>query len=393
MIRVADLQVELGGATVLQEVSLSVEPGEFLALVGPNGAGKTTLLWTVNGRLEPARGTVELDGREVAGLSARETARLVATVPQETAVDFAFTAEEFVLMGRTPHRGRFATVTPEDREAVQRALERTETAALAERSVTSLSGGERQRVVLARALAQETPALLLDEPTANLDINHQVRTLSLARTFADEGTTVVAAIHDLDLAARFCDTMVLLADGRVRAAGPPATVLESGTIEGAFDTRVAVGTNSVTGTPTVTPLADAPGGGERVHVVGRGEGAARAIGRLAAAGFEVRVGVLPEGDAAAGTARAVATTVVTAPPFEAVDEATRRRAVAAREEAGVTVLASRVSEPNRTLAAGAETLLALEGTDPPAGATVVGPEELVAAVRARVGTGATVSTD
>ncbi len=393
MIRVDDLRVDLGGTTVLADVSLSVAAGEFLALVGPNGAGKTTLLWTVNGRLDPTRGAVELDGRDVADLSARETARLVATVPQETAVDFAFTVEEFVLMGRTPHRGRFATVTPEDRQAVRRALERTETAALADRSVTSLSGGERQRAVLARALAQETPALLLDEPTANLDINHQVRTLSLARTFADEGTTVVAAIHDLDLAARFCDTMVMLADGEVQAAGSPAEVLDSEAIEGAFDTRAAVGTNPVTGTPTVTPLADAPGGGSRVHVVGRGGQAARAIGRLAAAGFEVSVGILPEDDAAAGTARAVATSVVTAPPFEAVEEATRRRATAAREEAPVTVLASRVSEPNRSLAADARTLLALEGTAPPAGATVVGAGELVAAVRTRAGTDATVPTD
>jgi len=392
VIRVTDLRVELGGSTVLADVSLSVEAGEFLALVGPNGAGKTTLLWTINGRLEPTRGMVELDDRDVADLGARETARLVATVPQETAVDFAFTVEDLVTMGRTPHRGRFATVTPEDREAVQRALERTETVPLADRTVTSLSGGERQRAVLARALAQETPALLLDEPTANLDINHQVRTLSLARTFADEGTTVVAAIHDLELAARFCDTMVLLADRQVQAAGPPASVLESEVIERAFDTRAAVGTNPVTGTPTVTPLSDSPGGGPRVHVVGRGERAARAVGRLAAAGFDVSVGILPEDDVAAGTSRAVATTVVTAPPFEAVDEATRRRAAAVRDEASVTVLASRVSEPNRSLAAGARTLLAIEGTDPPAGTAVVGPEELVAAVRGCAGTDTAVPT-
>ena len=195
MIRLENVGVELGETTVLDGVSMSVESGQFLALVGPNGAGKTTLLRTANGLLSPSRGTVTVDGRAVSELSAREVGRLVATVPQETTLAFDFDVSEVVAMGRTPHRSRFSTATDADRTVVESALDRTETAQFADRPVSELSGGERQRVVLARALAQETPVLLLDEPTASLDINHQVRTLSLARDLADEGKTVVAAIH------------------------------------------------------------------------------------------------------------------------------------------------------------------------------------------------------
>ncbi len=315
MIDLADVGVELGGTPILADVSLSVDEGEFLALVGPNGAGKTTLLRTCNGLLEPSTGRVTVAGADVTGLSARELGRRVATVPQETSLAFEFDVEDVVAMGRTPHRSRFATVTAADREAVAAALERTETARFAGRSVDVLSGGERQRVVLARALAQEAPVLLLDEPTSSLDVNHQVRTLSMARELADEGKTVVAAIHDLELAARFCDSVALLSDGRLLEYGPPEEVLTAEHLEVAFDVRVAVTTNPVTGTRAVTPLSDVPPGDRRVHVLGGGERAARTIGRLVDAGVEVTAGIVPEGDVAVATARSVAVEVVTAPPF------------------------------------------------------------------------------
>jgi len=246
--------VDLGGRRIVEGVDLGVDAGEFLALVGPNGAGKTTTLRTVNGVLAPASGTVTVDGRPVPALSARETARLVATVPQETALGFDFDVRSLVEMGRTPHRARFARTGEADREAVERAMDRAGVAALADRPVGTLSGGERQRVLLARALAQETPALVLDEPTANLDVNHQVRTLGLVRDLVDEGRTAVAAIHDLDLAARFCDRMAVLAGGGVAACGPPGAVLTDETVEWAFDVPARVVDHPVTGTPSVTAL-------------------------------------------------------------------------------------------------------------------------------------------
>ena len=381
MIAVEDVSVELGGVTVLEDVSLSVEAGQFLALVGPNGVGKTTLLRTCNGVLSPDAGTVRLDDRAVSSLSARELGRRVATVPQETTLPFEFDVEDVVAMGRTPHRSRFRTADATDREAVAAALERTRTADLADRPVTELSGGQRQRVALARALAQETPALLLDEPTASLDVDHQVRTLSMARGLAEEGRAVVAAIHDLGLAARFCDRVALLSEGRLLATGTPEEVLTAGRIESVFDVRAAVSTNPATGTRTVTPLSDAPPDGPRVHVVGGGERTARVIGRLAEGGAEVTAGVLPADDIAAATAETLAREVVTAPPFEAVPADRRRAAAELLAAADAAVVAGPLAGPNESLLEGFRPLFALEDTDHPPGATPVPEADLLEAVR------------
>jgi iron complex transport system ATP-binding protein len=266
VIRIEDVSVDLGGRSVLRDLSLSVPAGEFLGLVGPNGAGKTTLLRTVNGLVEPARGLVTVAGEPVVGRSARDLARRVATVPQEPNLGFDFAARDVVAMGRTPHQSRFSAPDEDDRGAVERALARTGMDDLADRPVGELSGGERQRVLLARALAQETPVLLLDEPTASLDINHQVATLSLVRELAGDGRTAVAAIHDLDLAARFCGRLALLGDGDVLAVGDPAEVLTPSRLERAYGVRTVVREHPVTGTPTVTAL----GAGDGPTVTDRG---------------------------------------------------------------------------------------------------------------------------
>ncbi len=380
MIEFEDVGVKLGDETVFDGVSMSVPEGQFFALVGPNGAGKTTLLRTCNGLLSPAEGTVFLDGTDARSLSARSIARLVATVPQETQLAFDFDVADVVAMGRTPHRSRFATATDADRTAVESALERTETARFSDRAVGKLSGGERQRVIFARALAQKTPILLLDEPTASLDINHQIRTLSMARSLAGEGKTVVAAIHDLDLAARFCDRLALLADGKVVAVGSPETVITAERLERTFGVRTAVGRNPITGTATVTPLSDRPPGDRRIHVLGSGESAARSIGRLVEAGFEVTAGVLPSGDVAATTAREIARTVVTAPAFEPIADAQLEATTTLLDEADAAVLAGPVGGENARLLRRSDRLFALERvSDPPSNARVV-PVEMLSAI-------------
>ncbi|MFB6168562.1 MAG: heme ABC transporter ATP-binding protein [Haloferacaceae archaeon] len=253
---VSDLVVRRGGRGVLDGVSLRTDAGEVVGLVGPNGAGKTTLLRACTGAVGAESGEIRLSGDDAAGLSARETARLAASVPQEPSLDFDFPVREAVAMGRTAHIPRFGRRGPEDRAAVERAMERAAVAAFADRSVTAISGGERARVLLARALAQDAPLLLLDEPTANLDVNHQVRTLSLVRDLANEGRAVVAAVHDLDLAARFCDRLVLLADGRVRAAGRPETVLTPDALADAFGVDARVSRDPATGSLRVTVLGE-----------------------------------------------------------------------------------------------------------------------------------------
>ncbi|QCJ48557.1 heme ABC transporter ATP-binding protein [Haloprofundus sp. MHR1] len=351
-IRVDDLAVELGGVSVLDGVDATVERGAFVGLVGPNGAGKTTLLRSLSGLIRPDRGSVAVDGVPIAGRSSKAVSRLVATVPQDTSLSFDFDVRETVAMGRSPHLGRFERFGPEDERAVDDAMERTEVTQFADRSVTAVSGGERQRVLLARALAQDAPVLLLDEPTASLDINHQVRTLELVRDLVASGKTVVAAIHDLNLAAHYCDDLLLLGDGRVLAAGDPQSVLTEANLETAFGANAVVSRHPVTGSVYVTALPDDPrrdrGDEGRVHVVGGGGSAARLLYLLDAAGYDVSVGALNEGDSDTETARSLGLDAVTVPPFAAVDDEARAAVESRIREADVTVVADvEVGEGNR----------------------------------------------
>lgn len=256
LLSIEGLGVRLGGTTVLDGVDASVDRGRFVGLVGPNGAGKTTLLRTVAGAVAPDAGRVTVDGDRIHDLPSRAASRLVASVPQDTAVAFEFDVRTIVEMGRNPHRSRFGGWTDADAAAVDRALDRTDTRQFADRGITTLSGGERQRVLLARALAQDAPLLLLDEPTGSLDINHQVRTLDLVADLVAENRTALAAIHDLDLAARYCDELLLLSGDGVVATGSPEAVLSESTIRDAFDASVVVSENPVTGTASVTAFGD-----------------------------------------------------------------------------------------------------------------------------------------
>ena len=252
--------VSLGGTEILSGVSLRVDPGEFVGLVGPNGAGKTTLLRTISGVHAPTAGSVTVAGVDVHAVASKRASRVLAVVPQETALSFSFPVRDVVAMGRYPHRSRFSTPSPDDRDAVDRALERTTTMELADRPIDAVSGGERQRVLIARALAQETRVLLLDEPTASLDVNHRVEVLSLVRELVADGHTVLAAIHDLEMAARWCDRLAVLADGTITECGDPEAVLTRETLESAFDATAVVATEPTTGTPHVTayPRAEEP---------------------------------------------------------------------------------------------------------------------------------------
>jgi iron complex transport system ATP-binding protein len=234
------LAVALGGRPVVDGVSLTVEHGEWVGLIGPNGAGKTTALRAVTG-LVPYDGSARVDDAEVSDLSRRELARLVALVPQSPSVPPALTVSEYVLLGRTPHISYLGRESSRDLAAVARALRRLDLAALAERPLTSLSGGERQRAVLARALAQEAPLLLLDEPTSALDIGRQQSVLELVDCLRRElGLTVVAAMHDLTLAGQYADRLVLLSGGLRAAEGRPADVLTEWTVAEHYHARVEV---------------------------------------------------------------------------------------------------------------------------------------------------------
>jgi len=221
-----------------------------LALVGPNGAGKSTLLRLLAGELAPSRGTVELGSRTLAAIGAEERARLRGVMPQETVLQFAFTVREVVAMGRHPHRG---VAAGRDGEAIESAMRWTEMLELAERTYPTLSGGERSRTTLARVLAQEAPILLLDEPTAALDIRHQERAMTVARSFADAGGAVVAVLHDLNLAAAYADRIALLDRGRVVGAGSPWAVLREDVLGAVFGHPVRVLSSPYGDAPLVVP--------------------------------------------------------------------------------------------------------------------------------------------
>jgi iron complex transport system ATP-binding protein len=242
--------------TALRGVSLIVAPGEVLGLVGPNGSGKTTLIRAVTGTVTPASGVVQLLGDDVSSLSQRERALRAAVVPQAPLLPDAFTALEIVLMGRTPHLRLLENEGAADLTAVERAMRATDTWEFADRPAGELSGGERQRVVVARALAQEAPLLLLDEPTAHLDLGHQAGVLGLVRRLCrEDGRGVLAVVHDLTLAARYCDRLVLLAAGEVVAEGSASDVLRADILGKVYGAPVDVFPHPLTGLPVVAPSA------------------------------------------------------------------------------------------------------------------------------------------
>ncbi|MCX8070936.1 MAG: heme ABC transporter ATP-binding protein [Candidatus Binatia bacterium] len=240
---------------VLRDIRLAIRRGEVVGILGPNGSGKSTLLRLLSGWLRPQRGTVTLWGRNLASYSAKEIARHIAVVPQETHVDFPFTVMELVLMGRAAHLRGYGFESPADIALARAAMDRVEVAHLASRMVQELSGGERQRVVLARALAQDTPILLLDEPGAFLDLHHVVAIYDLLRDLAAEGRAVVTVLHDLNLAALYCDRVFLLHRGTVFCAGTPAEVITYKNVAEVYETEVYVDVNDLTGAVNVLPLS------------------------------------------------------------------------------------------------------------------------------------------
>jgi ABC-type cobalamin/Fe3+-siderophores transport system ATPase subunit len=241
MLRIENLFVSYGPRRVLHDVSLEVNSGEVTALIGPNGAGKSTLVRAVSGVIPLLGGTIRTNGDDLAALPPMRRARYLAVVPQAVSLPPAFTAWETVLMGRTPYLNFLGQTSASDEDVVRRALQRVDALELAERRVGELSGGEQQRVLLARALAQSTPILLLDEPTAHLDLQHQVSLMEMVRQLAHrDGLAVLIALHDLNLAARYADRVALLVAGEIKAAGTPRQVLTPGLISAAYHLPVTV---------------------------------------------------------------------------------------------------------------------------------------------------------
>jgi iron complex transport system ATP-binding protein len=257
MLEARDITIKYGERVAVANVSLVLRPGEITALIGPNGAGKSTLLQTLNGRLNPTSGQVFLDQSPLSDVSRRTVGRSIAVVAQEAELRFPVTVLEFVLGGRFAWSGAigWGWESEQDLKIADTVLRETELSDLSSRVMNELSGGERQRAVLARALATEAPVLLLDEPTANLDLSHQARLLAVVRSRCDHAkVSSLVVTHDINLAAEFADNIFLMKSGLVVQSGTPEEVLTPEALRSVFEVEVIVDSHPVTGSPRVTPI-------------------------------------------------------------------------------------------------------------------------------------------
>ena len=330
---------------VVRDVAFAVQAGEMVGLLGPNGAGKTSLIRLANGVLRPQQGRVCLDGHDLATLHRRTIAQAMAVVPQDLTMPFAYTVRQMIEMGRTPHLSPlgWGMLASDDRQAVQRAIALTDVAALADRLFNDLSGGERQRVLVAMALAQSPQVLLLDEPTAHLDIRHQIEVLELvARLNRETGLTVLASLHDLNLAARYFPRLLLF-QHTVVADGPPSTTLDPTLLERVYQTPVRVGILRGARHLSILPpgavtVEAAEGVDIRVHVVAGGGTGDLVMRALAEAAVPFTAGALNVGDSDTALAEQLAVQVITEPPYAAVSDAGRAATLAAMQRAGRVVV-------------------------------------------------------
>ncbi|MFJ5317364.1 Fe(3+) dicitrate ABC transporter ATP-binding protein FecE [Pectobacterium versatile] len=244
-----NLTAGYGDKRILDGLSLSLPAGKITALLGPNGCGKSTLLKCFAKLLTPESGTIQLNGKPLSAFSARQLSRHLALLPQQYLTPEGITVRDMVAYGRSPWLSLWGRLSPDDRQRVQLAMEKTHIVDLADKRLTDLSGGQRQRAFLAMLLAQDTPVVLLDEPTTYLDINHQVELMKLLRELNQAGKTVVTVLHDLNQASRYCDHLVMLADGRVMAQGSPHEVMKPELLQRVFSIDAEIHAEPVSGQP------------------------------------------------------------------------------------------------------------------------------------------------
>jgi iron complex transport system ATP-binding protein len=311
-------------AKVLENVQFSVKTGTFLGILGPNGSGKTTLLKSISRVLKPRKGTILLDDANVYKMKSREVAKHMAVVPQDSSIAFSFTALDIVLMGRTPHLSRLETESPKDLAIARKAMEYTKTWYLAQRPVTELSGGEKQRVIIARALTQEPKILLLDEPTSHLDISNQLEILDLLKHLCTEKKLLIISVfHDFNLAARYCDSIIMLKQGKIVAAGKTVETLTSNIITNVFEIDVIVNKHPVTDLPYVIPISKPKNQQQRnmsIHLIcGAGTGSTL-MKILTDEGYSVTAGVLNMLDTDHETAHLLGIPVAGEAPFSSITD-------------------------------------------------------------------------
>jgi iron complex transport system ATP-binding protein len=332
---------KVGSAVILDGLDLEVERGELVGVIGPNGAGKTTLLRLLAGLLQPTGGEVLLDGGAIPRMQSRERARRISFMSQDISQVFPFTVMEILLMGRYPHLGRFQKESAEDVERARRMLSYVGLTSLENRGFGGLSGGERQLVLFAKALVQDTEALLLDEPSSSLDIHHQDRIFSMAQELAREGRAVVTSVHNLSVAAQYCSRLVLLERGRVAKEGRPELVLRAEILDRVYGVRTMVSPSLATGSPTVTVISrDAAASGTRVHLIGGAGSAVNLTRELYRLGCSLTGGITHEHDSDEKLWKSLGIRAVTIGAFSRITDEQIHEASFLVDQADLTVLCS-----------------------------------------------------
>lgn len=256
-LQVQNLKFGYSRDMILKDISFNVEKGKFISIIGPNGSGKSTLLKNLNGLYTPMEGKIVVENIDINRIKTRELAKKIALVPQNTIINYDFTVEDIVLMGRHPYKGRFQMEDDNDYKIVREALEMTNTLYLKDRIITEISGGERQRVIIAKALAQNPSIILLDEPTSHLDINHQIEILNLLKRLnREKNTTIVLVIHDINLASRYSDEIIMLNEGEILGIGSPEEVITAENIKYAYNLKVAIEKSKYTNSIYLTPISN-----------------------------------------------------------------------------------------------------------------------------------------
>lgn len=338
LLRIEGLDFSINDAEILKDISLEADAGEFIGLIGPNGAGKTTLLKCING-INAASGKIELEGEELDRLSSKATARKVSLMHQNTTVTFPFPALDIVLTGRYPHLKRTRGESSEDYEIARKYMDYTDTLKFEKKPITQISGGERQRVLFAKVLAQETGLILLDEPTASLDIAHEEQIFKYSAELCLKGRTVIAAVHDLKVAANYCTRLVLMKDGRIISDGLPEEVLTADNLSKAFDVNALVYRNKVSGQLDFFIHGyDNASAGKIIHVIGGGGSASGIIRLLFEYGFKVSAGVFAHGDSDLSCAEVYGIKCLVGKPFSEISDECHQQNIELIKKADITIL-------------------------------------------------------
>ncbi len=328
LLSVNGVECRYGSVKILEDVNFTVNEGDFVGIIGPNGSGKTTLLKSISRTLKPYNGTIILDKSDIYSLKSVDLAKQMAIVPQESNIGFSFSALDIVMMGRNPHMKRFQMESDTDLTIVRKAMNRTNTWHLADRPINELSGGEKQRVVIARALAQEPKVLLLDEPLTHLDMINQLEIMDLVKELCiKERLIVLEVIHDLNLAARYCSSILLLKDAKIFAAGPVENVLTSENIKAVFNVDAIVKKSLVTNSLFVIPLTLQKPSMPRncaIHLIaGAGTGTV-VMKALVDEGYQVTAGVLNMLDTDYETTELLKIPTVSEAPFSPITDQSKK---------------------------------------------------------------------